>query len=103
MLQIPIGGIRSIQHNRQIVCIMKAMQPNLLLLTEPDNQGAMRSFFMTGSPNDMKLTPEDVPGVPPLRSGLEYVVDSRGFSTAELAKFKEKCAFWLDVAPRASL
>ncbi|KAK7987867.1 cytochrome P450 [Apiospora arundinis] len=65
--------------------------------------GAMRSFFMTGSPNDMKLTPEDVPGVPPLRSGLEYVVDSRGFSTAELAKFKEKCAFWLDVAPRASL
>ncbi|KAK8139892.1 carboxylesterase [Apiospora sp. TS-2023a] len=62
--------------------------------------GAMYSFFMTGDPNAMKLTPENISGVPPLKSGLEFVVDERGFSTAGLAKFEERCNFWLHMAPQ---
>lgn len=68
-----------------------------------NNQGALRSFFMTGDPNDMKLTPKDVPDVPPLKSGLEYVVDERGFSTAKLAELKDRCNFWFNVATRVPM
>ncbi|KAK8049072.1 carboxylesterase [Apiospora phragmitis] len=60
--------------------------------------GAMSSFFMTGDPNAMKLTPEDIPGVPPLKSGLEFVVDGLGFSTAGLTEFRKRCDFWLAMA-----
>ena len=34
--------------------------------------GAMASFFMTGDPNALKLTPDDVPGAPPLDTGESF-------------------------------
>ncbi|KAI1176756.1 carboxylesterase [Nemania sp. FL0916] len=62
--------------------------------------GAMASFFMTGDPNALKLTGEDVPGLPDLRTGREWVIDSAGFMSAKLVEFKERCAFWKRVGPK---
>ncbi|KAI1253232.1 hypothetical protein MGN70_005440 [Eutypa lata] len=62
--------------------------------------GAMASFFMTGDPNALKLTADDVAGVPPLGSGEEFVINTQGFTSAELTQFKERCGLWRELAPR---
>lgn len=60
----------------------------------------MASFFMTGDPNALKLTADDVAGVPPLGSGEEFVINTQGFTSAELTQFKERCGLWRELAPR---
>ncbi|KAI1864259.1 hypothetical protein JX265_008630 [Neoarthrinium moseri] len=62
--------------------------------------GAFASYFMTGDPNALKLTAEDVAGVPALKTGQEFVIDSAGFTTRNLSQFMERCDFWREVAPR---
>ncbi|KAI1821260.1 carboxylesterase [Xylaria intraflava] len=65
--------------------------------------GAMASFFMTGDPNALKLTAGNVSGLPELRTGREWVVDSAGFSSAGLSRLESRCAFWKSVAPNIPL
>ncbi|ORY62210.1 carboxylesterase [Pseudomassariella vexata] len=65
--------------------------------------GAFASYFMTGDPNALKLTAENVTGVPPLKSGQEFVVNAQGFSTADLTQFKERCDFWRTHAPKVPI
>ncbi|KAI0400332.1 carboxylesterase [Xylaria palmicola] len=60
--------------------------------------GALASFFMTGDPNTLKLTADDVPGLPELKTRRQWIVDGAGFATAELTPLRERCAFWRDVA-----
>lgn len=55
---------------------------------------------MTGDPNALKLTADDVAGVPPLKSGEEFVIDSEGFTTTNLTQFVERCDFWRELAPK---
>ncbi|KAH6660156.1 carboxylesterase [Truncatella angustata] len=62
--------------------------------------GAFASFFMTGDPNALKVTAENVTGVPALTTGQEWVIDSQGFTTHNLTQFKKRCDFWREVAPR---
>ncbi|KAI0189344.1 carboxylesterase [Xylaria flabelliformis] len=61
--------------------------------------GALASFFMTGDPNALKLTGTDVSGLPGLKTGQEWVIDSTGFTASKLIQLKERCAFWEEVAP----
>jgi len=70
------------------------------LLSADTPPGAFASFFMTGDPNALKLTAEDVTGVPALRTEQEWVIDSQGFTTHNLTQFKQRCDFWRQVAPR---
>ncbi|RYP56533.1 hypothetical protein DL771_011852 [Monosporascus sp. 5C6A] len=65
--------------------------------------GAMASLFMTGDPNALKLTADDVPGVPPLDSGEEFVINSEGFTSAKLIRFEERCRLWRELAPRVPM
>ncbi|KAL1844584.1 hypothetical protein VTK73DRAFT_2263 [Phialemonium thermophilum] len=60
--------------------------------------GAFASFFAAGDPNRFKLTDASVPGVPPLSSGREFVIDADGFSTASVADLKARCEFWRKVS-----
>lgn len=63
--------------------------------------GAFASFFMTSDPNEMKLTGDDEPGVPPLlESGEEFNINAAGFAQLELTQFKGRCDFWKSVAPK---
>ena len=56
--------------------------------------GAFASFFMTQDPNALKLTAQDVPGLPALKTGKEFVVNSAGFINVELIQFEKRCNFW---------
>ncbi|KAI0137013.1 carboxylesterase [Xylariales sp. AK1849] len=62
--------------------------------------GAFASFFMTGDPNAMKLTADNVTGVPALKTSEEFVINSEGFATARLTQFVERCDFWRKIAPK---
>ena len=63
----------------------------------------MASFFMTGDPNALKLTPDGVPGVPPLDAGEEFLVTTEGFASAALTQFEERCTLWRELAPRVPI
>ncbi|KAJ2901966.1 hypothetical protein MKZ38_001156 [Zalerion maritima] len=56
--------------------------------------GALASFFATGNPNTLKLTDNDVPGIPELDSGEEFVIDANGFLNVNVPQFEERCAVW---------
>lgn len=58
---------------------------------------------MTGDPNALKLTSGDVPGVPSLETGKEYVVDDEGFTSADMAQFRMRCSLWRELAPRVPM
>lgn len=63
--------------------------------------GAFASYFMTSDPNEMKLTGDDEPGVPPLLpSGKEFNINAAGFAQLELTQFKGRCDFWKSLAPK---
>jgi hypothetical protein len=56
---------------------------------------------MTSDPNEMKLTGQDEPGVPPLLSSeREFNVNADGFAQLELTQFKARCDFWMSVASK---
>lgn len=109
------SGTRSILLSNRILCTIRGTQvcqtniftnPPLSLnedtasgLLSFDDTGALASFFMTGDPNALKLTADDVSGVPDLSTGREWVIDSAGFTSVELVQLKERCAFWEEVAP----
>ena len=63
----------------------------------------MASFFMTGDPNALKLTADDVPGVPSLATGEEFIINAEGFATAGLELFEERCALWMELAPNVPI
>lgn len=67
------------------------------------NVGAMASFFMTGDPNALKLTKDNVAGVPPLETGDEFVVDDEGFTSVDMTQFKMRCGLWSELAPRVPM
>lgn len=58
---------------------------------------------MTGDPNALKLTSENVPGVPALSSENEFVIDSDGFTTAKIAPLRERCKFWRQMGPKVPI
>lgn len=62
----------------------------------------MASFFQTGDPNALKLTPADVPGPPSVKDGLGWVMDDseEAFRTMDLEQLEEKCAFWRKTGAR---
>ncbi|KAI1203799.1 carboxylesterase [Nemania serpens] len=62
--------------------------------------GAFASYFMTGNPNALKLTENGISGLPDLKNGREWVIDSAGFSSAKLVQLRERCAFWKKIAPK---
>lgn len=62
--------------------------------------GAFASFFMTGNPNQLKLTAANVSGVPPLSSGAEFNINANGFADLKLTQFKTRCDFWKSVAAK---
>ncbi|KAI0913716.1 carboxylesterase [Ustulina deusta] len=65
--------------------------------------GAFASFFTTGDPNALKLTASNVSGLPDLKTGQEWVIDSAGFTSAKLVQLEERCAFWEEVAPKVPI
>ncbi|KAH6684986.1 carboxylesterase [Plectosphaerella plurivora] len=65
--------------------------------------GAFASFFMTGDPNALKLTPDDVAGVPSLKDGEGWVLDDEGFSTVKLDHLEKRCEFWRKMAPKVPI
>ena len=65
--------------------------------------GAFASFFATGDPNKLKLTAEDIPGVPDLDSGKEFVIDAEGFANVQLTELEKRCDFWARVAPKVPI
>ncbi|KAI1345159.1 putative carboxylesterase [Xylariaceae sp. FL0016] len=62
--------------------------------------GAMASFFMTGDPNVLRASAEDVPKVPELGMGDEWVIDSNGFKTTGIAHLEARCRFWREVGSK---
>ncbi|TDZ12925.1 Carboxylesterase patB [Colletotrichum spinosum] len=56
--------------------------------------GAFASFFQTGDPNALKLSPDAAAGVPPLSENKEWVVEAGGFSAVELEHLEKRCGFW---------
>lgn len=65
--------------------------------------GAFASFFMTGDPNALKLTPPEVAGVPSLKDGEGWVMDDAGFRTTKLEHLSKRCEFWRKVAPKVPI
>ncbi|KAI1325280.1 carboxylesterase [Xylariaceae sp. FL0255] len=65
--------------------------------------GAIASFFMTGNPNSLKLTANNISGLPALKGKEEWVIDTAGFATSALGQFETRCAFWKEVAPRVPM
>ncbi|CRK45226.1 hypothetical protein BN1723_006527 [Verticillium longisporum] len=65
--------------------------------------GAFASFFMTGDPNALKLSPPDVAGVPTLDSNSEWVIKDGGLSTAKLEHLGKRCEFWRKTAARVPM
>jgi len=55
---------------------------------------------MTGDPNALKLTADDVAGVPDLKTGREWAIDSAGFTNAKIDQLEERCSYWKEVAPK---
>ncbi|KAH8890970.1 carboxylesterase [Thozetella sp. PMI_491] len=62
--------------------------------------GTFASFFQTGDPNAQKLTNSSIPGVPPLSSSQEFVINEEGFAHADLAQLKRRCSLWQKLGPR---
>lgn len=56
--------------------------------------------MMTGNPNALKLTPSNITGVPQLKSGEEFVIESTGFEDVDLTEFKTRCDFWMRLASK---
>ncbi|KAF2401153.1 carboxylesteras-like protein [Trichodelitschia bisporula] len=54
--------------------------------------GAFASFFQSGEAHAGELK------LPDAKSGMELVIESKGFRTANIALLEERCAFWLDNA-----
>ncbi|KAM0526292.1 hypothetical protein ACHAPW_001229 [Verticillium nonalfalfae] len=62
--------------------------------------GAIASFLMKGDPNALKLTPDDVAGVPIIQDGREWVITQNGFGTADSKRLASRCAFWRKTSRR---
>lgn len=63
--------------------------------------GAFASFMVTGDPNVYKLTNASQAGVPELReTGKEFVIAESGFVDFKVVQLKERCDFWMSVAPQ---
>ncbi|KXX74483.1 Acetylcholinesterase [Madurella mycetomatis] len=65
--------------------------------------GAIASFFMTGDPNELKLTNESVRGVPSFQSGREFVIAADSFDQVEYTRLEERCDFWKRMAPKVPM
>lgn len=65
--------------------------------------GAFSSFFVSGDPNTLKLTATDVPGVPALIAGEEFVIDSSGFNNVKIPQLEQRCTFWKKTAQKIPL
>ncbi|KAF9262430.1 carboxylesterase [Marasmius fiardii PR-910] len=62
--------------------------------------GAFASFFQTGDPNALKLSPPTAAGVPPLEENKEWVIEEAGFATTELNQLEKRCGFWKETAAK---
>ncbi|QSZ30110.1 hypothetical protein DSL72_004630 [Monilinia vaccinii-corymbosi] len=64
--------------------------------------GALASFMATGNPNTHKITNATQSGVPDLRTEMEWVVSSEGFTSVPInageQSLEERCRFWASVA-----
>ncbi|KAK2046941.1 carboxylesterase [Colletotrichum somersetense] len=65
--------------------------------------GAFASFFQTGDPNTLKLSPSAAAGVPFVKDNKEWVVSAAGFVTAELDQLGRRCEFWKKAAAKVPL
>ncbi|KAF2110117.1 carboxylesterase [Lophiotrema nucula] len=64
-------------------------------LTYDGYAGAMASFVQTGDPNAHKVTNGSIVGVPEISLGSQFVVAQSGLANENIARFEERCAFWL--------
>ncbi len=92
--EVTASGTPSTQPNRKIPYIIRATQVRKLISLQPpflnhrengvatgrllrlEGIGAFASFFTTGDPNALKLTASNVSGLPDLKTGQEWVIDS---------------------------
>lgn len=65
--------------------------------------GAFASFFSTGDPNKLKLTATNVPGLPALENGEQWVMGDAGFDAVKLDSLKKRCDFWKKKAAKAAI
>ncbi|KAK2004635.1 carboxylesterase [Colletotrichum falcatum] len=65
--------------------------------------GAFASFFQTGDPNTLKLSPSAAADVPSLKDNKEWVVGAAGFVTVRQDQLERRCGFWKKTAARIPL
>ncbi|KAF6815930.1 carboxylesterase [Colletotrichum sojae] len=79
-------------------------QNNAVQKTDPARYqsyaGVFASFFQTGDPNALKLSPSTEAAVPPLKENKEWTIVDAGFETAELEHLDKRCEFWRKTAAR---
>ncbi|KAF0332401.1 carboxylesterase [Colletotrichum asianum] len=79
-------------------------QVNAVQKTDPARYqgyaGAFASFFQTGDPNALKLSPSTAAGVPSLKENKEWTIVDAGFATAELDHLEKRCGFWRKTASK---
>ncbi|KAJ0325318.1 hypothetical protein Brms1b_000624 [Colletotrichum noveboracense] len=79
-------------------------QVNAVQKTDPARYqgyaGAFASFFQTGDPNALKLSPSTAAGVPSLKEIKEWTIVDAGFATAELDHLEKRCGFWRKTASK---
>ena len=72
-------------------------------LTYKAYAGAMASFVQTGDVNAHKLTGDDVPDVPALGSGYQFVIRSGEVRIGNVNQLKKRCEYWLSVADQVPM
>ncbi|KAI8315942.1 hypothetical protein K4K61_012649 [Colletotrichum sp. SAR11_59] len=79
-------------------------QVNAVQKTDPARYqgyaGAFASFFQTGDPDALKLSPSTAAGVPSLKENKEWTIVDAGFATAELDHLEKRCGFWRKTASK---
>ena len=63
----------------------------------------MASFVQTDDPNTHKATNADIPGVPDIEEGRQFVIGSDGVRQGGLGRLEERCRFWLGVAGKVDI
>jgi hypothetical protein len=63
----------------------------------------LASFFITGDPNTLELTADDVAPIPRLSDGKRYIVDKNGFTTTSMTSLNSRYDFWKTLAPKIPL
>jgi hypothetical protein len=63
----------------------------------------LASYFITGDPNTLKLTADDVAPIPSLSEGKRYIVDKKGFTTTSMTSLNSRCDFWKKMASKIPL